>query len=121
MTVGRSNSFNPEMAKIFIDRAETLAAEIAFEQEQCAERVKELRADIAAVVEEAIDAGIPKVPLKAALKARELERKADALRLALPPDAQDTYDSIRHALGDLGETPLGVAALARAESAMHDA
>lgn len=64
--------------------------------------------DTKAVYEEAKTAwGIPKRALKTVIKVRATERKLEALRDDLEPNDQESFDQIRHALGDLADTPLG--------------
>lgn len=78
------------------------------------------RADIKAILDTAKDNGIPKAALKAVVKARDLERKAEAQREDLGDlDLQSKYDAIRHALGDLADTPLGAAAMPVAKNGQH--
>lgn len=111
---GKSGSFEPKKAKSFIERIEAINQEIASEQGEFMSRCKALKEDIALILEEAKSAGIAKKPLRAVLKTRELELKLEAQRDDLEDEQQDTYDAIRHAIGDLAETPLGEAALSRA-------
>lgn len=105
-----SNGYDAEKVKNFIARIESLHADIASEMGTALSRCKDIHADIKIVYDEAKDAaGIPKKALKKVVKARELERKAAQCREDLEGDAQDSYDLIRHALGDLADTPLGEA------------
>lgn len=113
-TAGKSGSLDPEKAKSFIARVEEVESEMASEQGTYMARCKELREEIAEIMDEAKAAGISKKPLRAVLKTRSLQRKLDAERDNLESEAQDTYDQIRHAIGDLADLPLGTAALDRA-------
>jgi hypothetical protein len=77
-------------------------------------RARQIRDSIARVLVEAKDAGIPKKEFKLVIRTRALENKLEAIREDLEPDEAETYDAIRTALGDLGDLPLGQAALAKA-------
>lgn len=100
-----------EQGKKFVERIENLQKDIENEKTSYKEAVTGIRADIALVLAEAVQAGIPKVTIKAVVKARTLERKADAAREALDIADRDSFDNIRLALGDLAELPLGKAVL----------
>ena len=115
MTAGKSSSFDPTKAKDFVDRIENLNADILSEQGTYMAKVKSIKEDIGVIFDEAKTAGIPKKALRAVIKTRELQGKLEATRDDLEPEDQDSYDAVRHAIGDLAETPLGKAALARTE------
>lgn len=106
---------NMDSAKGFVERMESLHVDLDKLKSSYMLDCKDIRGSIKEVLQEAADAGISKKALKAVVKARELERKADVLRDELEPDQQDTYDNIRLALGDFSETELGAAALERAQ------
>lgn len=73
---------------------------------------KDVRERIAECYDRAKDAGLPKKALKAVIKTRQLQKKIEGLREDLAEDGLDeSYDQIRHALGDLSDLPLGQAAL----------
>jgi uncharacterized protein (UPF0335 family) len=95
----------------YVERVERLHAEILKERAECMVTCRALRADINEVLQEANEAGIARRSLKAVLKARALEAKADAVREDLEPEDRVGYDDIRVALGDFADTPLGQAAL----------
>jgi uncharacterized protein (UPF0335 family) len=95
----------------FVTRIENLERQIEGLRDDIKEEVKVLREDIKQVYDEAEDNGVPKAALRAVLKARSLEKKAKAARDKLDPFNQDRFDLIRHALGDLADTPLGAATL----------
>lgn len=106
------NGFDPKHVKNAVDRIESLKFDIASIMGQAMMRCREVHQDIKHVYQEAKDEhGIPKKALRSVIKARELERKAAAVRDDLEPEVQDEHDMIRHALGDLADTPLGRAAL----------
>lgn len=106
-----SNGFSPELVSGFVDRIETLYGDLLSEKSEYMLKAKAIRADMALVFDEAKDKDIPKKALKAVIKARDLEAKAIAARDDLEDDLQDSFDNIRHALGDLADLPLGEAAL----------
>lgn len=73
---------------------------------------KQVRELIAGCYDRAKDAGLPKKALKAVIKTRQLEKRIEGLREDLAEDGlDDDYDTIRLALGDLADLPLGAAAL----------
>lgn len=109
-TARTSNGFDPEKTQSFVDRIEELdrlkASKHAAYMAECAE-INEDKND---VFEEAKSAGLPVKVLKRVVKVRDLERKVEAERDKLDGEDQDNFDLIRHALGDLADTPLGEAA-----------
>ncbi|HEX5508772.1 MAG TPA: GapR family DNA-binding domain-containing protein [Pseudolabrys sp.] len=115
MTQAGTNGFDPDKVKSFIERIENLQSDIRTVKAENAVRCKTIMDDIKIVLDEAKEDGIPRKELKAVLKARELERRLEETRDNLDGESQETFDQIRFALGDLAETPLGGAALARAE------
>jgi uncharacterized protein (UPF0335 family) len=98
------NGFNPDELKIFVGSIIGCLNEISELHKGIAGDVASLRADIKDSYEKARDAGIPVKALKAVIKVKRLEQ-------ALAPDVAEDYDQIRHALGDLADTPLGQAAM----------
>jgi hypothetical protein len=97
------NGYDPERTRQCVERIEALdrkkeAAHMAYMAE-CAVFAEDKKA----VYEEAKDAW--------GIKVRSTERKLEAMREDLEPDDQESFDQIRHALGDLADTPLGGAAL----------
>jgi hypothetical protein len=103
--------FNPQLVSGYVRRIEALLDDIASERSASMIACKAIRADIGEVLDEAKNAGVPRRELKAAIKARELGRKIEALRDGFESDSLETYDQIRLALGDLADTPLGRATL----------
>lgn len=104
------NGFDPDVLKSFVDRIDNLDEEIASAKGAYMKRARELRDDKNGIFDEAKDKGIPKKELKAVLKARNFQRKAEAAREDLEGESQDTFDLIAHALGEFVDTPLGQAA-----------
>lgn len=112
---GKSGAVDPKKVKSYVDRIEAIKEAIASEKGEFMASCKQHNEDIADILEEAKSNGLPKKALRSVVKTRELEAKLEAIRDELDEDLQDTYDNIRHAIGDLAETPLGEAALRRAE------
>lgn len=105
------NGLRPEMVQDFTDRVERLMGDLLTEKGEYMQRCKVIREDIAQVIAEAKDAGIPKKSFRAVIRVRELEQKLEAIREDLEDEARETFDQIRFALGDLQDTPLGAAVL----------
>lgn len=103
-----------DQGKAFVERVENLHGDLMKLRMSYMSECKTVREDIAAVLQEAKEAQIPKKVIKTTVKVRELERKADEAREELDIADRDTFDNIRHALGDLADTPLGQAATAAA-------
>lgn len=107
-----SNGYDPKVLQAVVERIEDIEDEIAALTGEHLSRCKVHREGIKDILNEAKDAnGIPKKELKAVLKSRKLERKAKEAREELEDDEQESYDMIRHALGDLADLPLGKHAL----------
>ncbi len=102
------------LGKSYVERIETTIKAIEFEQEKAKEAIAPLREDIKEILIEAESNGLTKKAIRAVVKARALARKAEAVSDALEPSDKDTYDNIRHALGDLAGLPLGIIALDKA-------
>lgn len=100
------NGYDPAILRKFVKAIEGELATIAGLHEDIAPDVAGCRAEIKACYEQAKEAGIPVKALKAAIKVRKIER-------AMESDVSDGYDQIRHALGDLADTPLGRAAIGK--------
>jgi len=102
------NGPNPDRTRECVTRIEALhqkkeRAHMAYMAE-CAV----IAEDVKVIVDEAKAAwGIPKRALKTVIKVRAGERKLAKLREDLEADDQESFDQIRHALGDLADTPLG--------------
>jgi uncharacterized protein (UPF0335 family) len=103
-----------EQAKSYVGRIERLLGDLEVEKETYRDIANGIRDDIKLVYAEAQGDGVPVRELKAVIKARRLERKADACRDGLGTSERETFDQIRAALGDYSDTPLGQAALERA-------
>jgi uncharacterized protein (UPF0335 family) len=109
---GKSNAFDPKHVRFAVESIESLKADIATVMAEALNECRSIHQQIKHVYQDAKgEHGIPKKALKSVIKARELERKAQAVREDLEDDVQDEHDMLRHALGDLADLPLGRAAL----------
>lgn len=97
------NSVDPKKIEMFVSRIERL-----MDEKKAA--VEEFNADIKEAKEEAKGEGVNVAALNHVLRERKLERKF----LELEHDTKDFVERIRHAIGDLANTPLGQAAIDRA-------
>ena len=115
------NGFDPKRTKECVDRIESLAEKKQSLHMTYMQECAVINEDIGDIYEEAKSAwGIPKKALKTVIKVRATERKLEAMRDDLETDDQESFDQIRHALGDLADTPLGGAALAGKEEGEAD-
>lgn len=106
------NGFDTDVMRGYVGRIENLLDDMERERSSFMTKCKSIRGDIALIVAEAKDVhGVPKKSLKAVVRVRELEDRADRIRDELEPEIQETFDQIRHALGDLADMPLGRATL----------
>ncbi len=110
-----SNGFDPKVLKAFVSDIDRHHETLATYQGEYLKRCRDVRDLITGVYDRAKDAGIPKKELKAVIKVRGLEKKIAAAREDCE-DGGETFDAIRHALGDLADLPLGTAALDRANA-----
>lgn len=109
------NGLDPKRTKECVDRIEALAERKQTLHMTYMQECAVINEDIGDVYEEAKTAwGIPKKALKTVIKVRATERKLEAMRDDLETEDQESFDQIRHALGDLADTPLGGAALSGA-------
>lgn len=105
-----TNGFDKKLTSQFVADIERLEQEQESKKGEYMAWCQRQRELINGYVDRAKDAGLPKRDLKAVLKTRKLERKIASIRGDLD-DGAETFDMIRHALGDLAELPLGQAAL----------
>ena len=106
------NGPNPERTKEAVSRIEAIAAKKDAAHMDYMRQCSVFAEETKAVYDEAKKAwGLNKRALKAVIKTRTMERKLEDLRESLEGEEQHSYDQIRHALGDLADTPLGQAAL----------
>lgn len=109
---GRNRANSDEMAS-YINRLEELDDELMREKMAYMERARRIQENKKQVLDEAKDAGLSKKAVKAVVKVRDLERKAEAAREDLEDDDAAVFDDIREALGDFADSPLGAAAVKR--------
>ncbi len=114
------NRTNPDEMASFVDKFEELEKEKLREKMSYMERCRRIQTQINELLDDAKDQGLPKNVLKGVVKAREFERKADAVMEALEDDAQALFKDIRQALGDFADLPLGAAAVEREETSDDD-
>lgn len=114
-TAAKRNELEADKIASFVSRIENLHKDLDTERAEYMNRCAAIREDIKEVLGEAKDAGLSKGAVKAVVKIRELERKAEAVREDSEYETQNEIDMIRSALGDLADTPLGRAAQAAAE------
>lgn len=112
--MGQPGSNGFQAAQRWVKEIEAKLAEKLSIKMENASRQKRVQEDIDSCYEAARGEGIPVKELKAVIKARELERKIEALRENLDDDGAETFDQIQAALGGLSDLPLGQAALNRA-------
>lgn len=116
MSAAQTNGPNPERTKECVDRIENLLAKKDGLHMDYMAECSVIAGDIKDIYTEAKSAwGIPTRALKTVIKSRIMERKLDALRNDLEGDDQESFDQIRHALGDLADLPLGEVVTAKAK------
>jgi len=111
---GRNRANADEMAS-FIDKYEELEKEKLREKMSYMERCRRITEQQKDLLDDAKGQGLPKNVVKAVVKARELEGKANAILEELEDDAAQIFKDIREALGDYADLPLGQAAVSREE------
>lgn len=108
-------------ATTYVERIENLNVGMDKLKSEHTLKCKDVRADIKQVLKEAEGDGFSKAAIKAVVKARALEAKAEAERADLDGVGQTVFDEIRHALGDYADTELGQAAVAAATNGAAEA
>ena len=104
------NGFDKERLTRLVGSIENHFEELESELGVYRAKCKSIRESIDACYSEAKAFGIPTKELRAVVNVRKLERKLAAQRDKLETEERETFDQIRHALGDLADTPLGRAA-----------
>jgi hypothetical protein len=94
---------------------EKLDADLLVEKMAYMTRCKKIRQIKADQYDHASDQGISKKLLKKKIKERDLERKIDGITKDLEDDERSEYQMLSEKLGEFADTPLGAAALARAD------
>lgn len=102
---------NDDGAK-FVERMENCNQQLDKLRSEHMLACKDVHADKKEILKEAKSAGFSKASIRAVMTARKAERKAEQAREDLDIADRDTFDNIRHQLGDLADLPLGQAAMA---------
>ncbi len=105
------NGYDGPKLQNFIDRWESVQDEIDEIMANARDAAEPHRQDQAAIVKEAAEAGFSKKEFKAILRKRRLEDRLAHVADSLDSDQKETYEAMLAALGALGDTPLGQAAL----------
>lgn len=103
------NSIDSKAFKEAVQKIEDIDEQILSERGKFMKKCQDFNALKDVVIDEAKNKGIPKKELKAVIKARDFERKADEIYSDLEPDEQDTFSAMRNILGDWADdddTPL---------------
>ena len=111
-------SHNEPSAEHVIDAVEAiekLFSDLLVEKTTYMSKCKTIRKIMADEYDSASNRGISKKLLKTKIKERDLERKIDDLTADLEDDERNEYQMLSEKLGEFGDTPLGAAALARAD------
>lgn len=111
MAKSQDTNLKPETVVQFTKDIERLLGEMESKKGEYMSWCKKHRELINGYYDRASDAGMPKKALKAVIKTRVLEGKIENLQADLEEDElTESYETIRSALGDLADTPLGKAA-----------
>jgi hypothetical protein len=110
-----ANEPSAENVQAVVDAIEKLDADLMAEKMAYMTRCKNIRKIKAERYDHASDQGISKKLLKKKIKERGYERKIDAITADLEDDERSEYQMLSEKLGEFADTPLGAAALARAE------
>lgn len=111
----KSNEPSMEDVQGAVESIEKLHGDLLSEKMAYMNRCKIIRKMVADKYDHASDQGISKKLLKAKIKERDLERKIDAIVEDFEDDERNEYEMLTEKLGEFGNTPLGAAALARAD------
>ena len=98
-----------------VEAIEKLHGDLLTEKMTYMKKCKDIRKIVADEYETASNRGISRKLLKTKIKERDLEGKIDALTADLEEDERSEYQMLSEKLGEFGDTPLGKAALARAD------
>lgn len=109
------NTADPELVRNITERLNEIDEQIASEKGKFMAFCKARAADRKDVLTEAKARGVNTRALKVEIKAGKLEQKAAALRDDLDPDDQHDAEAIRKAIGEFADTPLGGAAVSKAD------
>jgi uncharacterized protein (UPF0335 family) len=114
------NAPTSEQVQAAIHNIEVCKEELLSERGAYMQRCRQIREGIAATYDTAKSQRINVKALRAKVKQRKLERDHAEVRNRLEADEQNQLDLMTHLLGDLANTPLGQAAVARAKSEALD-
>ena len=98
-----------------VEQIEKLFGDMLSEKMAYMKKCKDIRKIIADEYETAGNRGISKKLLKTKIKERDLERKIDGLTSELEDDERSEYQMLSEKLGEFADTPLGQAAMAKAD------
>lgn len=110
------NAPSEEAVRDAVHNIEVSHAALLHEKGIYMQKCRKLRESIANDYEQAADHGISKKLLKKVIKERELERRIAGLTDDLEPDEINEHQMLLEKLGDFANTPLGSAAMQRAEA-----
>jgi uncharacterized protein (UPF0335 family) len=110
-TAGHNSGVDWKAATQYVERMEAVMERKASIMGTAMAECKALSEDIGEILDEAKNKGVPKKAVRAVVRARALEEKANEARNALEAEQMDAFDNLRLALGDLSELPLGQHAL----------
>lgn len=114
---GMSNGIDPTIAKRFVGDIERHLDALLSERGIYMAKCKDIRGLIKETKDRAADAGISRKSLNTLLKERDLRKKMEALYDGEDgEELEEQVDLLKHALGELGDLPLGKAAVEKAEA-----
>jgi hypothetical protein len=110
-----ANEPSSEHVQEAVQAIEALDADLLREKMSYMKRCKDIRKVKADEYESASNRGISRKLLKKKIKERDLHRKIDSNVADLEEDERSEYQMLTEKLGEFADTPLGAAALARAD------
>lgn len=116
MTSETSNGFDKAVVEDMVAKIESCDADLLSEHASYMNACRQIRQRKKDLYGLAKEQGLPQLELKTLVKTRKKDREKAAMIAALEQDQRQVFEMLREALGDFGETPLGNAALERAQS-----
>lgn len=110
------NGFDPKTAQRYVDQYEALDGKIERIHKQAAKDAQPFRDEQKDIIKRAAEDGIPKGAMRAALRKRRLQERAEAVGAGLTEEQLGDFEQLQHALGMLADTPLGAAATKKAKT-----